>query len=119
MAPLTALCFVLSGSALLLLSLPRPTRDAAILACAAAASLVCAIALVTMLGYVADVQVSYVFSKYARMAQLTASVFLVIAATVLTQAWTRSESTAPLRWIPLTPLIETPLGRRFHPFLTG
>jgi PAS domain S-box-containing protein len=102
MSPLTCVCFILSGTGLLLVTSARHGTQARLLLGGAAASMAFSIATITLLGYLADVRVSYVFSQFSRIAVHSAAASAMVGLGVVALAWGRSESTAPMRWLPLT-----------------
>ena len=101
MAPNTALCFTLLGSALLLAA--GKTRTLRNSAQAVVAASVTALALAGFIGYLADIPTAYGWGGFTPMAAPTAAVMAVLGFGVIAFAWRQSAavSAAIPAWSPL------------------
>ena len=103
MAPLTASCFLLIGTALLLAGSAEHSRWRMTAACVLAC-IVSMVGLVAMSGYIFQIEQAYAWGSYATMAAPTSVAFLSLGAGLL--AW--AVQTARLRslvftsWLPVT-----------------
>jgi CHASE3 domain sensor protein len=103
MSPLAAVCFILTGSGIVLASLkgnwPQRLTAAGIFAC-----IVGVVALVALFGFLLGIQSAYGWGSYSRMAFNTAVAFLILGGGLL--AWSmqtaRLENFNFLRWMPVT-----------------
>ena len=101
MAPNTALCFTLLGSALLLAAEKR--RSLRNTAQAFVAALVTALGLAGFIGYLADIPTAYEWGRFTPMAAPTAGLMVVLGFGVIAFAWRQytAVSAAMPPWSPL------------------
>ena len=101
MAFCTALCFLLTGAALLLLR-SRHFRTRASLA-ALSGYLVIGLGVIALSGYCTGIVQSYVWGQFTRMAVHTALGFVVLGCGLTAAAWVeeRKAGRVPARWLPL------------------
>jgi hypothetical protein len=102
MSPLAAVCFVVSGSAIVLAGM-RPKwahrhTVGGLLACT-----VGVIALVALLGFVFGIESAYSWGSYSKLAVATAMLFLLLGVGLLAWFWreARREDANFLRWLPI------------------
>jgi signal transduction histidine kinase len=102
MARNTSLCFVLLGTAVVLLVLTRLEPGGPARALGLSASVVAALAIVALFGYASGVSAAYAWRRNTTMAPLSAVAFLVTAVGYGAAAYRVASSggTAP-RWLPL------------------
>ncbi len=89
MAPNTALCFVLTGSALLLASWLGWFRERAVIL-GLLSSIIVALSLTAFFGYLSGVETGYGWGRLTRMAVHTAAGFVVLGTGVFALAWRES-----------------------------
>jgi signal transduction histidine kinase len=99
MAPNTALCFLLSGAALLLFGSELPARPRTSIGSILGAS-VAALGLTAILGYSSGLELAYGWATFIPMAVNTAAGFIVLGAALLTLGWRPldSEMRSGLSW---------------------
>jgi PAS domain S-box-containing protein len=103
MSPLTAVCFILIGTGIILAGLksewPQRLTAAGMFAC-----IVGVIALVALFGFVFGIESAYGWGSYSRMALNTAAAFLVLGSGLLICSWQAAlrEKFNFLRWMPIT-----------------
>lgn len=94
MAPMTAICFALSGVALFVAARDRRTAAAGV-----AGSLVTGLGGAALLGYALGLPETYRLGPWTSMAVHTAAGFVVLGAGCLAAAWPDWESAAGPRWV--------------------
>lgn len=101
MAPSTSVCFMLTGAALWAMH-PDWWRPRNSILTGILGSLLMALSLVAIIGYISDIKPAYAWGKYTHMAIHTAAGFLLIAVTILVNAWHggREQGQIAPRWFP-------------------
>lgn len=101
MAPNSALCFILSGIALILIS-PTTKKPNTLIVTEIICLLILALSASALAGYIIDKEKAYAWGEFTRMAIHTSSGFIVLSGGVLSAIWTHSvlsQRTARL-WMP-------------------
>lgn len=101
MAPNTALCFSLTGAALIVLGNSVKIRKSSMIV-SVLGSLIFGLAFVALAGYAVGLEAAYGWGGLTRMAVHTASGFMILGVAVTSLAWYRSVSTSSLlpSWFP-------------------
>lgn len=106
MAPASALCLLLTALALLFLGL-RAERKWRAVAIGSLGSIVVTISMLAVLGYVIDLEGTYGWGQFTRIAFHTACALIVLGSGVFAAAWNegRAKNELAPRWLPVTAML--------------
>jgi signal transduction histidine kinase/CheY-like chemotaxis protein len=102
MAPNTALCFLISGMAILLSSSASNTSTAKIIL-GISGSMVLGLGTIALFGYIAEIETVYGWGRLTRMAIHTSAGFIVLGSALLLLGWPRDTDQKGLpTWAPIS-----------------
>lgn len=102
MAPNTALCFLMTGIALISFAMAKPER--ASMNGGLLGSLICGLSVVALAGYAVGLETAYGWGKLTRMAVHTAGGFVLLGLSMTAFAWNKNVAISPFlpSWFPLS-----------------